>query len=731
MTQSQSQRNFTLLLITFLCACNGFLVEANITQTIAASLGGTLLQYQLGIGLFVFSLGLGSLLYPKLNDRYGHRNLLLFSTGGLASLAIIGPYCAYWVGDTLNLTLGNPLSLLVYIPLIVVGLITGLDLPILIFLGREKNHLSESKILGIDYFGMFIGCLTFPFLFQYAGIFQTTWVCLLLSLVTFLLVVSLAKVSPREEQHKRKWPPLNTFMALSFLFSFCSLSYELLLARWLVDFFDNEVFAMTFAIGFYLMGLAFGSFLIKPKNWGLQLVKIETVLIVSVLTIPFLGYFFATLWKSYWQSPESLLALQTLFLLFIGWVGFLSGHELPLLMKSQQKKHELAWPALLFWNYLGALTASLALSFLLLPNLGLYPSLALVVSINVLSLFLVKFVTLIKHCYLLIGMGVITTAILIMPSTTTLWEQIFLKVTYNKITVAELSPRTLKSYLKLNRDLSDIRRITTPYQNIDLVRTEIPGAGTGFNDLHMYLNRQPQFSLYYHDLYHDSFSVGALNLHGEVPKKVLLLGGGDGLLANKLRQIPGVNRIVLVELDKQMIELARSHWRLSKANRQVFDSEKIEIVTQDAFSWLKSNNESFEAIFVDFPYPTNYELSRLYSKEFYIKVEESLSQDGFMIMNAPISFRFESSSTTHLEATSTLINTLKVAGFQCVLPFGSKEPFLYIEKEERKLAFNYQKLPKDFPNSSFINLVPIKEVVDLPPSTKVNSVYKPSQVVSW
>ncbi len=720
-----------ILLITLLCAGNGFLVETNITQTIAASLGGTLLQYQLGIGLFIFSLGMGSLLYLRLGSLFNHTKILIFSTFSLVTLSVVGPALIYSIGETWQLTLADPLAWMAYGPLILVGLITGLDLPVLIFLGQTTAGSKESHILGFDYLGMFVACIAFPLMFQKFGVFNLIYVNVIIGALTLVPLTFISSPNKVSSKHRHQHLSKGRILFLSFMFSFCSLSYELLMARWVVDFFDNEVYAMTYGIGFFLMGMALGSFAVKEKNLGSQLIKIETLLITSALLIPLLGYILATLWKTYFVTPESQTALQFLFLLLIGWIGFLSGHELPILMKSLSKDDQKAWPTLFFWNYLGALVASVAVSLFLLPAFGLQISLILIVATNVL-LFLVFFKVFdVPRLRLSFGLAVITLALAFVPNLTRQWEQIFLKATYNKVKVAKLSLQTYTSYQTLDRELSDIRRIVTPYQNIDLVRTEIPNTGTGYDDLHLYINQQPQFSLFYHSLYHDSFSIGALNLAQIKPKKILILGGGDGLLAHKLRQQQGIESMTLIELDPAMIELAKTHWRIKKANGNIFASRRLQVYTEDAFSWLKSHQQVFDAIFVDFPYPTNYELSRLYSKEFYSLVARRLSDQGFLIMNAPISFRFNDNSSDHLQPTATLLNTLRFSGFQTILPFGAIEPFIYAEKDQRPVAFNYQSLPQTLPNSSFVNLVPIQEVLQLPTSKQVNSVYRPQKVVSW
>ena len=164
----KKQTPWPLFCLSFLTAGHGFLVEANLMQALSALFGGTILQYQLGVGLFVVSLGLGSFIYAPLSGWFSSRSLLLGSTLLLMLISLVAPQIFDWSMES-----GSDLSSLqwlYYLFLVLVGLVTGLDLPALIFWMEKKNH--EATLLGLDYLGMFGACLVFPFLFTRWGDFQ-------------------------------------------------------------------------------------------------------------------------------------------------------------------------------------------------------------------------------------------------------------------------------------------------------------------------------------------------------------------------------------------------------------------------------------------------------------------------------------------------------------------------------------------------------------------------------
>lgn len=714
-----------IFFLAFILSFNAFLAEANCMQMISASLGGTLLQYQLGVGLFIFSLGMGSLFYPFVSGLFSNRTILLFSSISLSLVAWSSPHLSFLLDQSLSVTVDHPLAMVYYIPIVVIGMITGLDLPTLIFTAKD----SESKILGLDYLGMFIACITFPFIFFNFGIFKINLLNFGIGLGSFLLCFLIPKKNEDQSSNLslKRVLPLGVLFTC-FLLSICSLCYELLLARLLADFISDEVRAMTFSIGFYLLGLAIGSFTFKKKNVANQLLKTELTLIISMLLAPFVFLTIATTWQIYlsmfFTKDQMVMAILSL----ITWVGFWSGRELPILLAIPNRKKESAYSQLFFVNYIGALIGTLALSLWAIPSLGVHGSIVLVVCLNILSLIpiILSFPPLLRKS--LIVMAIAAVIISIIPKSLHKAEQIYLKSIYHNMILVSFNSDAIKSLLKVAEGLDDILRITTRYQNIDISRAQLPFGGE-FGTLTLYLNQQPQFSTDRIDLYHDSFSLGALNLANKYPKEVLILGGGDGFLAQRLVKEPKIEKVTLIELDVEMIKLAKTHPTLQDLNGKVFDNKKLTIINDDAFSWLKKNNIKYDGIFIDFPYPINYELGRLYSIEFYKLVVEHLKKDGFMVMDAPLSFDINASQFEVDQGSRILTSTLSQAGFQSILAYGNVEPFVFATPHVQNIRFHYDKMKDKIIDLSFVNLTPILN--DIQTDGPVNSLYKPEKVVTW
>jgi len=131
------------------------LYELMIAQLLSVSLGGTLLQYSLTIGIFTLALGLTSLFYPRIP-------LTLKTPTAFLALQLVTIFFAFFSYCALVIAfrsgLHSPAALFYSAPLLI-GLLTGLELPLLLE-GQEHEH--KAALIAADYLGMFLATLAFP-----------------------------------------------------------------------------------------------------------------------------------------------------------------------------------------------------------------------------------------------------------------------------------------------------------------------------------------------------------------------------------------------------------------------------------------------------------------------------------------------------------------------------------------------------------------------------------------
>ena len=159
----------------------------------------------------------------------------------------------------------------------------------------------------------------------------------------------------------------------------------------------------------------------------------------------------------------------------------------------------------------------------------------------------------------------------------------------------------------------------TRYQRIVLTKWK--------DDLRLFLNSHLQFSSRDEYRYHEALvHPGLAALPGS--RRVLVLGGGDGLAVRELLRYPEVQSITLVDLDPEMTKLFSTHPVLSGLNRHSLTAPRVKVINADAFPWLDSVQDQFDFVVVDFPDPTNYSLGKLYTAAFYRLLSKHLSVRG-------------------------------------------------------------------------------------------------------
>jgi spermidine synthase len=89
----------------------------------------------------------------------------------------------------------------------------------------------------------------------------------------------------------------------------------------------------------------------------------------------------------------------------------------------------------------------------------------------------------------------------------------------------------------------------------------------------------------------DAITAGLLSHPSGDPKSILMLGLGGGTSLRTLRHLCPDVTITAVEIDGSMTGLAREYMQL--------DGIRMEVITADAYAWLRGNQRKFDVIFDD------------------------------------------------------------------------------------------------------------------------------------
>ncbi len=164
----------------------------------------------------------------------------------------------------------------------------------------------------------------------------------------------------------------------------------------------------------------------------------------------------------------------------------------------------------------------------------------------------------------------------------------------------------------------------TKYQLVDIVEFYDFGKA-------LLLDGKTQSTLYDEHIYHESLVHPVMITHPN-PKKVYILGGGEGATAREVLKYD-VEKVVMVDIDKELIEFVKKY--MPEWHQGSFDDPRLELHFTDGRKFLEETNETFDVAIIDATDPLEGGPSvLLYTKEFYEIVYKRLSDDGIMVTQA-------------------------------------------------------------------------------------------------
>jgi len=130
-------------------------------------------------------------------------------------------------------------------------------------------------------------------------------------------------------------------------------------------------------------------------------------------------------------------------------------------------------------------------------------------------------------------------------------------------------------------------------------------------------------------VYHENLVHPALCAHA-APKNVLIIGGGDGGSSEEVLKHPSVEKVTLVEIDEQVIEVAKAHFEA--VHHDVFNHPKLNLVIGDGMRFVGETSEKFDFIALDLNDPMG-PAEALYSTEFFQQCRQILAPGGAMVLH--------------------------------------------------------------------------------------------------
>lgn len=506
-----------------------------------------------------------------------------------------------------------------------------------------------------------------------------------------------------KQQNSARW-----YIASSmFLTGLCGFVFECILSTASTHIFGNSTKEWTFTISFMLLMMGIASWVQKFPVFIKNKKLIEQFILIE-MSLALLGAFAPLiLFSAHAFLPEKVGGFQ---IFLVGGIGFLIGLEIPVAQRINEKYASLAKNIsdTIALDYIGAFVGAQLFYRWFLKELPL-EQISFVVAVFNYIVAVMAYLYFYRQGNI---QNIIQTRFLIGITAAAL------------IAGFVFTPNiTMSQRQKFFRD-HIVTEQQTEYQHIVVTRN----ANTKNHDL--FLNGQLQFSGDDEERYHEPLVVPAMTLRSLTGKErdqnekldVLILGGGDGLAANLVRQFTFVNSITLVDIDPGMVKFCVENPIITRYNQDVFQDAKVAVLESGAIQTIgtlpifyeigsaddnryyyesgqaaevsdwqvgvdslidelqdpdfdnfivlnydadlfvgKIKDRKWDVIIIDFPDPRSSELAKLYSWEFYVKIRSVLADKGIIVTQATSPYFAK-------EVFLCIRRTLEAAGFKTI-PF--------------------------------------------------------------
>ena len=463
-----------------------------------------------------------------------------------------------------------------------------------------------------------------------------------------------------------------------FVVASCGLAYELIAAALSSYLLGDSILQFSTIIGCYLFAMGVGAHFSKYVHDDDVLARfIDIELAVGLIG----GVSAALLFMSFsWMAAP----FRTLLYVMVFMIGAMVGMEVPLVMRALNARdtafNELVSRVLTF-DYLGALAVSLLFPLVLAPYLGLVRTGFLFGMLNV-------------------GVGMWTLYVFRAELANTGGRVLRAGAVMVALVIGFVMSERMVQWGEHGL-LGDeiVYSTTTPYQRLVITRWK--------DDLRLYINGNLQFSSRDEYRYHEALVHPALQT---LPwaRRVLILGGGDGLALREVLRYPNITHATVVDLDPAMTGTFTTRPELVKLNHGAFLDKRVTVVNADAAVWLQNTPEMFDAVIIDFPDPSSFALGKLYSVPFYGMVKKHVAAKGLVVVQSTSPF-FAPNAYWTIDATLREVG-MHTWPYHAYVPSFGEWGFIMASPEQQYTPPASYRLPM-----RFLNEATTREMFAFPP----------------
>jgi spermidine synthase len=158
----------------------------------------------------------------------------------------------------------------------------------------------------------------------------------------------------------------------------------------------------------------------------------------------------------------------------------------------------------------------------------------------------------------------------------------------------------------------------TPFQLVEVFETDTWGNLMTIDGMVM-LSEKDEF------VYHEMMAHVAMFTHPN-PKRVLIIGGGDGGTAREVLRHPSVEHVDMVEIDEAVVRASKLHM----PEVGDFDNPKLHVLYENGLTFVDGPDSVYDVIIIDGSDPVGPAVD-LFKKDFYEKCHRCLKPNGVLV----------------------------------------------------------------------------------------------------
>ncbi len=202
-------------------------------------------------------------------------------------------------------------------------------------------------------------------------------------------------------------------------------------------------------------------------------------------------------------------------------------------------------------------------------------------------------------------------------------------------------------------------------------------------------------------IYHEALMQPGLCAH-PAPKRVLIIGGGEGASAREALRHPSVEEVVMVDLDGEVVDLCKKY--LQKWHEGAFDNPKFKLIIGDGHAYMLNETDQFDVIIIDVV--DSFDggpAEALYSTKFYEATKKRLTSNGVLVIQG---MELDSNEyQDHCTVRKNIAGVFKhVRSYNVYVPtFWSEWGYIFASDSQDPLTFSVESIDKTIADRGLTN----------------------------